>query len=391
MSLLDAAEQFASLDRSQIILNTKLCLHSQDQHSECTGCFRICPAEAITIGKPPTLNTDLCQSCLACLTTCPVGAYHADDSVADLLNCATHIEDQPVELLCSLHPHPESGTHSESIGIKLRGCLAGLGVGAYLTVSTLGLKRLLPRIDACRACNWQPLTPEIRNQIERANRFLSAWDNDNAVTCIDEIESPVERVLWDSKNPPLSRRDLFRLISRQGQVVMARAMENGTTLSKRQLGRDRMRLLAAVSHLPDPPEEAQIALDGFNFATLTISDLCTSCGTCAKACPTGALKFEKNEAEMAFSITFSAQQCIGCDLCDHVCISDAITLDHTPAFRGVFGVKESVLAVSGSMVRCERCRTLMAKREGVRFCPVCEYRRTHAFGSMLPKKAIKRS
>ena len=77
---------------------------------------------------------------------------------------------------------------------------------------------------------------------------------------------------------------------------MAGAMENGTILSKRQLGRDRIRLLAAVSHLPDPQEEAQIALDGFNFATLTISDLCTGCGTCGKACPTGALKVREERS-----------------------------------------------------------------------------------------------
>ena len=171
---------------------------------------------------------------------------------------------------------------------------------------------------------------------------------------------------------------------------MARTMGNGTAASRRQPGRDRMRMLSAVSHLPDPQERA-LASDGFNFATLTISELCTACGTCAKACPTEALKFEKDDKEMTFSITFSAQRCIGCDICDHVCIPDAITLDHSPTFDEVFGRKEPVISASGSMVRCERCRTLMAKREGVRFCPLCEYRRTHAFGSMMPKKVIKKS
>jgi ferredoxin len=391
VSLLDAAERFASIDRSQIVLDTKRCLHTQDQYSECAACFNICPVQAITVGKLPSLDTELCQSCFACIPACPVGAYRADDDVSDLLNCATHIEDQPVELLCGLHPHPETGMDSESIGIKIRGCLAGLGTGAYLTLFPLGLKRILPRIDACRACKWPTLSPEISQQAERANQFISAWDKHDVVTCIDEINAPVERVLWNAKNPPLSRRDLFRMMGRQGQVAMARAMENGMASSKRQPGRDRMRLLAAVEHLPSAQAASSICLEGFSLTTLTISESCTACGACAKACPTEALKFQKNEDEMTFSISFSAQNCIGCDLCDHVCMPDAIILNHAPTLEQVFGAKEPVIAEAGPMVRCERCRTWMAKREGVTLCALCEFRRTHPFGSMTPKKIVKES
>jgi len=397
VSLLNAAERFASIDRSQVLMDSARCLHSQDQYSECAACFSICPVEAISTGKPPSINTELCQSCLACIPACPVGAYRADDDVSILLNCATHIEDQPVELLCGLHPHPETGADSESIGIQIHGCLAGLGTGAYLTLSALGLERLIVRADACSACEWHSLHREIHSQTERASRFLAAWDKVDPIICLDELEAPVERMAWKATNPPLSRRDLFRMMAKQGQVALARAMENGVTASKRQPGRDRLRLLSAVSHLPS----AQAAvlgggdaassgyLEGFNFATLTISDSCTACGACGRVCPTKALCFEKNEDKMTFSISFSAQNCIGCDLCEHVCLPDAITLDHAPTFGKVFSVKESVVVESGSMVRCERCKTLMAARDGMKLCQLCEYRRMHPFGSMMPKKIQK--
>ena len=392
MSLLNAAERFASIDRSQIVLDSKRCLHSQDQVSECAACFSICPVNAITVGKPPLLNSETCQSCLACLPACPVGAYRADDDVVDLLNCASHIEDQTVELLCGLHPQPDTGIDSESIGLHVKGCLAGLGTGPYLSLSALGITRILSRTDACEACKWHSLRPEIHRQTERANRFLSAWDKNDVVSCTDEIESPVERVLWSAKNPPISRRDLFRLVARQGQVAMARAMENGVTTSERKPGRDRLRLLSAVLHLPRLEEKApafQNDLREFGFATLTISDACTACGACGKACPTQALKFEKNEEEMTFKLSFMAQNCIDCGLCDHVCLADAISFNHTPTFEEVFGAKEASIAESGEIVRCERCKSWMAKREGVKYCPLCEYRRTHPFGSMMPKKAVK--
>ena len=390
MSLLNAAERLASIDRSQIVLDAKYCLYSLDQYSECAACFNVCPVEAITIGKPPSLNAELCQSCLACIPACPVGAYRADDAVSNLLNCVTHVEDQSVELLCELHPQPETGSDSEAIGIQIHGCLAGLGSGAYLTLSTVGLTRIVSRTDTCHACKWQTLTPEIHRQVECANRFLSAWGKSNTVTCADEIESPVERVLWGAKNPPLSRRELFRMLARQGQITMARAMENGVTASTRQPGRDRLRFLSAISHLP-APAASEAALNDFGFATLTISESCTACGICAKACPTDALCFSKNEEEMTFSISFAVQKCIGCDLCGHVCQPDAITINHAPTFEQVFGTKEPTVVKAGPTVRCERCKTFMAARAGVRLCPLCEYRRTHPFGSMLAKKIVKES
>lgn len=389
MSLLNAAERFASIDRSQITLDPKRCLHTQDQLSDCAACFEICPVQAIVIGKPPSLDSEKCESCLACLPVCPVGAFHADDDVADLLTCATHIEDQPVELLCGLHPDPNKGIDPEAIGIQIQGCLAGLGTGALLALSALGIKRLILRADGCSACKWHSLRSQLHLQTEKTTRFLSACENDITIHCVDKFEVPAERPLWGAKNPPLSRRDLFRMMAKQGQVALARAMENGATASKRQPGRDRLRLLSAVSHLQESTSRA--SLNEHNFATLTISQTCTACGACGRACPTEALRFEKNDEAMTYSLTFSAQHCIGCDLCDHVCLPDAISLNHMPTFEEVFGVNEAQVVESGSLVRCERCKSLMAVRDGVKLCPLCEYRRAHPFGSMMPKKVIRES
>ena len=394
MSLLDAAERFASLDRSQVLLDTKHCLHSQDQYSDCAACYEICPVEAIMPDKPPALEAERCQSCLACLPACPMGAYRADDDVSNLLNCVAHVEDQPVELLCGLHPHPETGSDTEAIGIQIRGCLAGLGTGAYATLAALGVKRLSLRTDACSACQWHSLRQEIHCHAERADRFLSVWGRGDTVACMDEIPSHAERPLWNAKNPPLSRRDLFRMLARQGQVAMARAMENGISTSERKPGRDRQRLTSAAAHLPGLPEQvsaSQPDLSDFGFAVLTISDACTACGACGKACPTGAVRFEKDEEAMTFFISFAARDCIDCGVCDHVCLPDAITLDHALTLAQVFGAKEPIMAGSGPLVRCERCKTLMAAREGVKLCPLCEYRRVHPFGSMMPRKAVKES
>jgi ferredoxin len=387
VSLFDAAERLASIDRSQILLNPSRCLHSQDQSSNCVACFDLCPVDAITAGTPPTLDAELCQSCFACLPACPVGAFHGDDDVASLLTCATHVDGQVVELVCGLHPQPGTGLDADAIGLRIHGCLSGLGLGAYLALSALGLKRLIVRADACRSCKWCSLDREIHRQTARANEILSAWVSGGSVVSTNEVTSPVERALWDVKNPPLSRRDLFRMIARQGQVAMARAMERGAAGSSHQPGRDRLRLLAAIPHLGAP--ETEVEVHGLGFAVLAISDTCTACGACGKACPTGALRYEKNEKEMAFTIAFSARLCIACEICDHVCLPDAITMNRVPDFNQIFDAKDPVILASGQLVRCERCKTLMSERNGTKLCPLCEYRRTHPLGSMLPKKVMK--
>ena len=383
MSLFDAAERFAALDHSAVILDKERCLHSQDKYSTCTTCFGLCPVEAITAGKPPALDTEKCQTCLACLTVCPVGAYAADDAVASLLNAVTHLEGSTLELLCERNTQAALGLSEESTGIRIRGCLTGLGSGAYLALAAFGLESITVRTDACSGCGWGTLSRQVEVQVEQAKQLLEAWGKAETLACVSELDSPLERPLWEAANPPLSRRDLFRLAARQGQVAVARAIEDVGAAASRRPGRDRLRLLGAVAHLPAPQLGYSGSLIDMDFAWVSVSETCTACGVCARACPTSALQFENNEDEKAFTLSLSARNCIGCEMCVHVCAPSAVSVNHTPTFAQIFG-EETMTLQEGELVKCERCGILMSARPGVNLCPLCEYRRTHPFGSMLP-------
>jgi DNA-directed RNA polymerase subunit RPC12/RpoP len=65
-------------------------------------------------------------------------------------------------------------------------------------------------------------------------------------------------------------------------------------------------------------------------------------------------------------------------------------MNHTPSFAQIFGEEITTLQ-EGELVKCERCGILMAARPNVYLCQLCEYRRTHPFGSMLQPglKSIK--
>lgn len=385
MSLFDAAERLAAIDHSAVVLDAARCLHSLERNSACEACFEICPVQAIQVGKPPSLKAEKCESCLACLTVCPVGAFSADDAVPDLLNAAAHAERRSLELVCARNTAPEKGHSADSLGIVVQGCLAGLGSGTYAALAPFGLENIVVRTEACLACRWAVLQPEIQAQVDRARAFLAAWDKTVTLSTIISGEM-VERPMWKAANPPLSRRDLFRAMARQGQVALARAMENGVRAAGRRPGRDHSRLVGAAAHMPAAQEHTDVRLGALGFATVNISDSCSACGACGRACPTEALKCEIDEEQTKFSLKFSARACVGCDLCTRVCVPLAVTVNHDPAFAEVFGAQE-VQLLEGELIKCKRCGAPTAKRNDSDLCDLCEFRRTHPFGAMLPPGA----
>ncbi|MGA2503103.1 MAG: 4Fe-4S dicluster domain-containing protein [Anaerolineales bacterium] len=381
MNLFDVADRFAALDRSDVTLDTKRCLHSLYRFSDCAACSNICPVDAIIPGKVPGLDSTKCQTCLACLPVCPLGAFAADDAVASLLNAVTHMQGRELELLCERNSQAELGLSESSTGIRIRGCLAGLGTGAYLAMAAIGLEHILVRTDACSECEWKTLSSHVEAQVHQANQFLEGWGKAEIINCVNGFDSPVKRPLWKASNPPLSRRDLFLLAARQGQLAIARSIENGEPHSGRRPGRDRLRMQGAVKHLPAPVSSESIHLDGMGFATLITSEACVACGTCARACPTGALQFKKNEDETAFTLSLSVRNCIGCDMCVHVCTSKTLAVDHSPSFAQIFG-EEMIILREGGLVKCEGCGVLIAAHPDVHLCQFCDYRKTHPIGSM---------
>jgi ferredoxin len=384
VSLFSVAERLAAIDRSTVVLDTQQCLHSRVKFSSCEECFAVCPVDAIQPGKPPEIDNELCQNCLACLPVCPVGAYTADDSVSSLLNCISRLEGSSVELVCEVHNAADKGVIPDSVGIQIRGCLASLGSGTFLALAALGLEQIILRTDACAQCPWKSLHEKIKEQVDEAQRLLSPWQETHWLSIISEIDTPVERPLWNAESPPLSRRDLFRMAARQGQVAIARAMTMERTKVGKRPGRDRLRIAEAISHFPQNNVNLDLEINVDGFTELSASEMCNACQACVQVCPTNSLRFEKDTEEKYYWLKFLPQTCIGCELCIHVCAPKAIEKNPRPTYAKVFFSSEPITINEGELARCDRCSTLFASRSGSKLCPVCEYRRENPFSSIIP-------
>ena len=143
----------------------------------------------------------------------------------------------PVELLCALHPpHPETG-RGGGIGDPVPGCLAGLGAGTLVLLS-------IARDRKGQPAHWMPArNAPGRFYSTRANtrspRRGCSWRrgaDPASWPCSVERDEAGGTLAVGLEDPPMSRRDMFRLVAQQGKIAMARAMEKDRIAKEKNPG-----------------------------------------------------------------------------------------------------------------------------------------------------------
>ncbi|MBK8021225.1 MAG: 4Fe-4S binding protein [Chloroflexi bacterium] len=349
-----------------VTLAAMQCVRTLDKASECDLCARACPVGAIRLEGGVQIDADACIRCGLCLHTCPTGAISGTDNTPRLIYCASQLTDRDVvEIACAHHPEPATGDPAADAVLTVIGCLATLGVSAYLGLAAHKIRRVQVRLDSCAQCPLAVLQPAIERTIQGASHWLTALDHRSVVGACAPTPRPKRRPVYSIKNPPVSRRGFFQAIG-QGARDFLPPLEDAS---------ERRRLITTLRQLA--PTNSDRPVTGEGFTNLSVSDACTGCTTCARSCPTGALEFLRNEE--AFQIRFLASECINCGLCIEHCEPKALQRSGPPTLTELID-PEPVILHSGALSRCRRCNTRFAGKPDGGLCPICAVRRDHPFG-----------
>ncbi len=379
ISLALAVENLAQ-ERPSLTVEPTRCLRSRNKAATCETCVTGCPVDAIHLeADGPQVDLETCIRCGLCLHLCPVGVFDGRDGVDRLLHCADQLVDREVvELACAVHPDLAEGDKGVDAVLRTTGCLASLGPSAYVGLASLGIEQIRVRFDACAECPLAALEPEIGQSLRDAQALLAAAGKPRMLTIAAQPVGKKVRPVYAAKNPPVSRRGFFQSLaasSNRSAEMMAPTDEPQTSTSP---PRERRRLIRMLPRLDPPPMAVVPGGDVMQFA---VSDSCTACAVCARACPTNALRVER--AADTFAITFLASDCINCGLCLPLCEPGALTRSGSPTFRVLLEATPRLIH-HGALRSCRKCHAPFAGDSSSGLCPICAFRQSHPFGAKPP-------
>ncbi len=360
----------------QLIVNSDRCLNARFKQAGCKICVETCPIDAIHLdGQQVRLDSGTCARCGACVWQCPPEVFtQPPASKSKLRETLQAVGPVAVELRCPQHTGNSTLIPDVTI-IQHPQCLADLGPARLIDLAAE--RHVWLNDQACVTCPLKEAHASITRAINDANRWRAAFNRPRQVHLLttdnNRFAQPHIAPLFDSANPPSERRAFFGLLKKAlietGATVVNEKTgpsEQPVPVSQRlpqHLSRERQNLLAVLSKLGQPQD---VPLE---LANISIErEKCTACGWCAKLCPTGALRFQSDEAH--FALDFIPAACVNCGICEKACPTKAVSFTHDLPLLEFIDIKAQAL-VAGNLAPCAVCRKPTAFHGDDSRCEVC--------------------
>ena len=286
-------------------------------------------------------------------------------------------QDQPVELelVCAEHPDPARGAKGRFV-VVLPVCAASLPEHVLYEVLVLGAELVWVRTDGCAEVEATGA------RIAWMQSVLAAVGAGERLHAEAEPASQHRRRVLDATVMSVSRRRLLMLSECDA------APEEGASAHRRLVTTLRA-LAGAPSAAPGTPSE----LAGPGLAL--VSEGCTACGVCVRACPEDALALvdveETGPDGAVITRTILRQYpaaCGGAGACLQLCPEDALS---APEHWGLDALLEDDVVDLDEIAKavCRRCGATFPD-SGAELCELCSFRRANPFGGALPPAVAAR-
>ncbi len=269
--------------------------------SRCGLCAQACPVDAIG-GDENRLVVDRerCSACGLCVVACPTGAVGLPGSSLSQYEAeiATLLDGGAVDLLFACREAPLPGRDVAGCSgrdwIPVRVPCVGMVTPGWL-LQTLAHGARQVGLAACGGCRFS--SPSF---FERRAEYVRAL----LLELGDGSASERVSIVQDEPGPTLAAPDLA-IAPLDGALTLCEPAATADAilgLGARWPGAETLSLADRAS----PVGVVKVR-----------SETCTLCGTCASACPTGALVLEQEGPEAVLS--YDARRCVACRRCVTVC------------------------------------------------------------------------
>lgn len=337
------------------------CTRYRYRYSECERCARVCPHEAIRLADDGiNIETAACQNCGLCVAACRTGAV-ASALVAPIEWVRKAVADGSANFACPRAEHP---------GAYRVPCLAVLDATVLAYLARRGVATRLWGADQCAHCpHGDKGATLLALNLEAVDALASEVIDREQWIAIELPDGP--QAVSEVRT---ARRQLFRrLVGRAVDVAMASADPGANMPAPEKAIRagpyhvpELRELLNIVRRNPARSDRRVDAHPSLAAVGLEISAGCTHCEACFRACPTGALQIVESVDE--WSLEYSADRCVGCELCIEVCRPRVLCAASSipppdSGWRSLHRLGKQ---------RCQRCDRPFVSATPADHCPICE-------------------
>jgi len=314
----------------------------------CRKCVEVCPANALEIsGGPVRVSDTNCTVCGMCAAACPVGAIQmpelSDAAFFGLLDAIDASEAPKKTLVLTCNDSPVERQPWMVVEKLSNIGMVGSRFLAAAAASSLGGVALICPDGECVG----------------EERVKLAAD---AFKCALPADSPEPFIFF------VGGADGIGKLANLHQSSKSRIPRGPRSGDK---WKDYVADLTSVFPVDAPAS-------GLGLMGMAVSDSCTLCGACAKACPHGSLKADDRH------LLFNASTCTGCGGCVTACPEHSITLSGALGKISQLMLSEQVF--EDELVPCARCgkpigsrkfvskvtSTLGPDSKMVKYCPSCK-------------------
>ncbi len=304
----------------------------------CDLCAAACPHGAIDAsGGAITVDRRACQSCGICVAACPRRAvefpgFSAEEIEADLtsaLETSRASGGARVEFVCrKVRATKRASGKDGYISIKVA-CAGMVPVSAMLRAITGGAIEV--SVASCAGECGNGAAGDISSRVDYCRELLGQMDDDpERIRLNPDTGAPLPAPAAFTPSVASGRIQRVYGAGMAGHVVCEIGMSRGVEALR-------------ISHEGSPL--AQVEID---------HAACTVCGTCASACPTGALRFE--ETGIRSRLSFEPGLCTGCGKCVEQCPEKAQGAIRVSPVTDLVAIGAGLAeAAAADSLLCEKC------------------------------------